>query len=131
MIGMRGKPGESGLLTAGRYLLASLLFSAIFAAGSVLVGEVGLLLAVKYGPSKPVEFQSQVMRIFAIRKSCQRKIQFANVPLARDADFCAEQQPLDQLKVGDRIVVTERVGAFGGTIVSVKEDPQVAEQKQR
>jgi hypothetical protein len=38
---------------------------------------------------------------------------------------------LDELKAGDGIVVQERVGSLGGTIVSVRPAPEGASQSKR
>ena len=122
---IRSRPGANDLppFTLGTFIVALLFFSAVFAGGSVLMLDIGLLMAVKYGPSKTVEFRSQVDRVSTSSKGCRRTIHFGNPPLTREADFCAANPPLDHLKVGDRIVVQERMGSLGGTVVAVKEVP--------
>lgn len=104
-----------------RYGLIMLLFATAFACLSVVAVDLTMLLAVRYGPSEPVEFRSQVTHTGHTR-GCSRTFAFANHPLGRETSLCGADLPLFLPKAGDRIVVRQQVGALGGTVTLVKKD---------
>jgi hypothetical protein len=121
--GAESNPGDSGLIPAGRVFIGTLVLSGMLAGFCVMLLQVSLLVAVKYGPSEPVKFHSLVTDISPVR-GCWRWLTFPNTPLAREGHYCASGGPLKELKKGDRIVVEERLGSLGGTIFSVMPDPE-------
>ena len=104
------------------HALALLLAAALFAFLFVTAINLALLLGVRYGRSEQTEFHSEITRTRQT-ESCSHLVTFFDEPLGRNISLCGDYPPLLQMQAGDRIVVHERVGAMGGSVVRMERAP--------